>query len=488
MKKFIAIIMVLAFLIPCASLGTANAKEYASFSSFYKNSSSWGKWAAAGGAAVACGVLVFFTGGTGSIFAAPFISTIGGWFGAAGLSGAAATSSGLAMLGGGSLATGGLGMTGGAALLTTAISGATEAGFLGITAFMQRHAYNNLSEELKNAPNFPPFINASGPDCIENAKDILDKHYDSSQLHSSDVNINALKDAIRELDKYTRPEEHFWSINYKDNIRRESLRVFALKSLLYFMMGDNKAAYEAANSAYEDYTRDDGSQDLLLFIRGVSGLLTKELTLNTSQTLVTNAIASDKESPLAPLLFSIYLSRVDALDMITPEFIKSFSTNLDGLPSDTAEACWALVGLTILSQLQVYSNSILIWKGNEHMLSNKNINTAIEFSENTYKSFDELAQYTKFFGRRMPDTNDKDVNEPFKQVFNSKISEFLRTSNTLQNTISELKKLKEKLESTSTEDSISDDSSSSVNNNEDISTVDKVVTSLGIYSEELQGI
>ncbi len=88
----------------------------------------------------------------------------------------------------------------------------------------------------------------------------------------------------------------------------------------------------------------------------------------------------------------------------------------------------------------------------------------------------------------MPDTNDKDVNEPFKQIFNSKISEFLRTANTLQNTISDLKKLKEKLESTSTEDSIYDDSSSSVNNNEDISTVDKVVTSLGIYSEELQGI
>lgn len=454
MRKFIIIILVMMFLYPCTLLRTANAKEYVSFSSFYKESTSWGKWAIAGGAAFATGVIVFFTGGTGSILAAPFISTIGGWLGAAGLSGAAATSSGLAMLGGGALASGGLGISGGAAVLTTAFAGATEAGALGITAFMQRRAYNNLSRELKDAPNFPPFINDSGPNCIEKAKDILDKYYDASQLPSSDVNINAVKDAIQELNNYKQPEEHLWSINYKNNIRREKMRILALKSLLYFMIGDNKEAYEAASASNRDYNRDDGNQDLLYFIRGVSGLLIEEINLNTSQMLVTNAITSDKESPLVPLIFSIYLSRVDALDMITPEFIMSFSTNLEGLPDETAEACWALVGITILSKLQVYSDNILVWRDNEHMLTTNNISTAIEFSENTYKSFNELLMFAESFGHQMPISTKKGNEDSFKKIFNSRVSEYLTTASTLKEAIEELKGLKEKFSNQSTVDKV----------------------------------
>ena len=69
----------------------------------------WGKIAAFAGGAAVLGVLTMG-------MAAPVIGTAIG--GAMGLSGAAATSAGLAFLGGGSLAAGGLGMAGGTALVT----------------------------------------------------------------------------------------------------------------------------------------------------------------------------------------------------------------------------------------------------------------------------------------------------------------------------------------------------------------------------------
>jgi hypothetical protein len=69
----------------------------------------WGRLAAASAAGLVLGVATMG-------IAAPFIATAVG--GALGLSGAAATSAGLAFLGGGSVAAGGFGMAGGTALLT----------------------------------------------------------------------------------------------------------------------------------------------------------------------------------------------------------------------------------------------------------------------------------------------------------------------------------------------------------------------------------
>jgi hypothetical protein len=80
----------------------------------------WGRLAAASAAGLVLGVATMGV-------AAPLIGAAVG--GALGMSGAAATSAGLAFLGGGSIATGGLGMAGGTALLTGvgAISGAGAA-------------------------------------------------------------------------------------------------------------------------------------------------------------------------------------------------------------------------------------------------------------------------------------------------------------------------------------------------------------------------
>ena len=101
---------------------------------------SWKKTALVTGAVVGGSALAFVTGG----LAAPFVGTlIGTGMLGAGLTGAAATSAGLAALGGGSLAAGGGGMAAGAALVSgaAAVFGAAAAGAgAAATASMVREA------------------------------------------------------------------------------------------------------------------------------------------------------------------------------------------------------------------------------------------------------------------------------------------------------------------------------------------------------------
>lgn len=97
----------------------------------------WGKIATIAGVTVAGGAAVALTGG----LAAPII---GGAIGSSllGLSGAAATSAGLAFLGGGSLAAGGAGMAGGIALVTTALGGCGAA----TAAWKAKHLIGDIKE------------------------------------------------------------------------------------------------------------------------------------------------------------------------------------------------------------------------------------------------------------------------------------------------------------------------------------------------------
>ena len=84
-------------------------------------------------AAIAVGIV---TGGVGAAILPAIGAAVSGLgFGVAGgtLSGAAASSAGLAALGGGSLASGGLGMAGGAAVATAASTGAGAAVGAGVT-------------------------------------------------------------------------------------------------------------------------------------------------------------------------------------------------------------------------------------------------------------------------------------------------------------------------------------------------------------------
>lgn len=83
----------------------------------------WQKVAVVGGVTVVGGAVCFVTGG----LAAPLVgSAIGSGMLGMGLSGAAATSAGLAALGGGSLAAGGAGVAGGTLVVAT-VAGAAGA-------------------------------------------------------------------------------------------------------------------------------------------------------------------------------------------------------------------------------------------------------------------------------------------------------------------------------------------------------------------------
>lgn len=100
----------------------------------------WKKLTVLAGGATALGVI---TGG----LAAPLIG--GAIGGAMGLSGAAATSAGLALLGGGSLAAGGMGMAGGAALVSGALGAAAGSATGGISWWKGVGADEVLVESVK---------------------------------------------------------------------------------------------------------------------------------------------------------------------------------------------------------------------------------------------------------------------------------------------------------------------------------------------------
>lgn len=97
----------------------------------------WSKIAAIAGFGIVGGAAIAATGG----LAAP---VVGGAIGTTfmGLSGAAATSAGLAFLGGGSLAAGGMGMAGGTAVVATALG----AGGAGLAGWKANHLFGEIKE------------------------------------------------------------------------------------------------------------------------------------------------------------------------------------------------------------------------------------------------------------------------------------------------------------------------------------------------------
>lgn len=310
---------ILTVAITLLTSSASSAADYATFSSFYKEGLSISSWVIGGVLAVVGVAAVFFTAGAAAPFTAAIGSAIGGMMG---LSGAAATSAGLALLGGGSLAAGGFGMMGGTLLLTAIFEGSVLGGTQVASSLFHNRNYAELCEQVKDYPNFPPIQNGSGPKVIEIVKDELAKKYDMKQLPSAPENLIAVDDALYQIKRWKLPERHFYSIGYDAKTEREKLRVYSLRCILEFMRNNYEEAYKWANWAYAERGSDNGPCTVPLFVRAVSGIFIGKETVDDTIGMFNRVIKDENQDAIVPLLFSIYISRAGAVDKVNLQFLE----------------------------------------------------------------------------------------------------------------------------------------------------------------------
>ena len=292
MRLFIVLPMVLC-IFPDSSYAAA---EYATFESFYKESSAIG-WILAMVVALSVGVVIFFTGGAASPIVAGFGSWIGGMMG---LSGIAATNAGLALLGGGSIASGGFGIIGGTALLTASLSFGIDIVF-DYTAgeVVSVYKYSNLTEHSKKMLTLPLPMNDSGPNAYEIAMEVLEG-IDKELPAFSSSNQQVIRQAITEL-------ETSKDISDAD----EQAKNYSLLSLLNFVSNDYVKAKEFAYLAIKSAKASEIKETFPAFIYATSSLYEEDFDFTSTTSLYFRySILAEPENPLIPLLFSIYLDRM----------------------------------------------------------------------------------------------------------------------------------------------------------------------------------
>jgi len=272
------------------------ATEYATFESFYKETSYVG-WILAGIGAVIAGAAIIFTGGTAS----PIVVGIGTWIGGMmGYSGIVATNVGLALLGGGSIASGGFGIIGGTVLLTATLSFGTDIVIdYTLGKAITEYKYGSLAEQSKEMLTLPYPMNTDGSNSYKAAIDALSKIDKKSPIYA-DINQQIVKGTIQILESN---QEKF---GLDKKLKNETLL-----SLLYFISNDYIKAKQYANSAIEDAKILDVKRTLPAFIYATSSLYNEKFDFNS----ITNdyfkySILAEPNDPLIPLLFSIYLDRM----------------------------------------------------------------------------------------------------------------------------------------------------------------------------------
>lgn len=294
MKLFI-ILSIILYIFPDTLYATT---EYATFESFYKESSSIG-WIFAVGVAGAliAGALIFFTGGAAS----PIVISIGSWVGGTmGFSGVAATNAGLALLGGGSIASGGFGIIGGTALITVSLAFGTSVVIdYTIEEVVSAYKYSNLIEHSKKMTTLPLPMNESGPKAYKKAMEVL-KGINKELFIYSNHNQQVIRRAITTL-------EASQDIPHVD----EQVKNDSLLSLLYFVSNDYVKAKEFAYLAIKSAREAEIKRTLPAFIFATSSLYDEEFDfISITQDYFRYSILAEPDNPLIPLLFSIYLDRM----------------------------------------------------------------------------------------------------------------------------------------------------------------------------------
>lgn len=342
--------------------------EYATFESFYKEGLSVSSWIIGGVLAVAGAAAVLFTAGAAAPFTAAIGSAIGGMMG---LSGAAATSAGLALLGGGSLAAGGFGMLGGTVVLTAIFECTTLAGGQAFQAVINKKNYTELCEQIKDYPNFPPIQNDDGPKVIGLVKNELEKNYDLNQLPSSQSNMSAVNNALIYIQEWSPRKERFYDIGYETNIRREKLRVYSLRAILEFMANDNKFAYKFADAALSIRTSDDGPCTVPTFIKATSGMVIGNVDSEFSLDMFNTVIIEENKAPIIPLLYSIYISRLGALGKTNSSFLEKITDTYEKIDDkEIKDIVIAQLMTASLAKLWEYKETINFYRQNFDQLNN----------------------------------------------------------------------------------------------------------------------
>lgn len=364
------------------------AGDLTTFESFYKGSSSI-DWAIGCALAIACGAAVYFSGGLASPLIAGPITWIGGLIGGImGLSGAAATSAGLALLGGGAVTAGGLGMAGGTALLTAAYTFGTGA-FVdyGIGKVMAEYSYHELQEQTKELPNLPPFVNSEGPAVVGNAVKIFKNKYNYEAQPGSEFNQIVCRDVSAELEQYQRPEKHFYTFNYDQKIDEELARLYSAQAIVGFMLSDFKLAYDAANNALK--TNYEGSFTVAKNIASSAGYIIGEIDKKISVQYFTDSITAEPDNKLIPLLYSMYISRVGSANLLDADLLESISLPIQTIENvKMNEAVRQILFTSYISHIKICQSNIIT-------LNHYRDDNDFDLKELQLKSNEYFVQYKK---------------------------------------------------------------------------------------------
>jgi len=291
-KHLVVVVLVFFSLLPDIAHA---ASDYASFESFYKESSSI-YWGLAALIAFIFGLVIIVTGGMGS----PIVVGIGTWIGnIMGLTGAAATNAGLALIGGGAVASGGFGVLGGTALLTMALSFSADVVIdYSVGELHAEYQYGKLTELSRKMITLPLPKNESGPDAYKEAMKAL-KGVDTQMTAFGKRNRNVIGQAIRVLRS---------DAGILDN--DESSKNESLLSLLYFISNDYVNAKNHAMRARTYAQRAGIGHALPDFLYASSSLYEEELNFVWINNRFKDSVLKEPDNPLIPLLFTIYSDRV----------------------------------------------------------------------------------------------------------------------------------------------------------------------------------
>jgi len=365
------------------------ATEYATFTSFYVESSSVG-WIIATVLAVAAGAAIFFTGGTAS----PIVLGIGTWIGeTAGLSGIAATNYGLALLGGGSIASGGLGIAGGVAVLTATLSFSTDVIMdYTLSNVVSSYSYSNFVKDSKKMPTLPIPQNENGSSAYENIVINLKKNINNKIPLSASSNQIILKDTSSMFTP---------SSNDAEELTKEN----TLKSYLSLVTNDYENAKLYANKAITEARKLQIKRTMPAFIYATSSLYDKTFNFDMiNNNYFRYSILAEPDNELIPLMFAIYLDRImyrmnddTSLNYKTIDAIRDIAFEIKD--DDIQEQSLVVVMMRYLIKLKIEQQKIiaLATTSNKTIKNNKKTlrvvnNSFIEY-DNLLKSLSKILAY-----------------------------------------------------------------------------------------------